>query len=441
MSQLSYDITSPQAILEFAKGLSGKTLAEASDLANYVENLSNKGDLGSMVEKYYFHHTPPNNHDPDFAEAGVELKTTGVTKSKVGDYRAKERLVLTLINYVALVDEDWNNSTFLHKCRLMLILFYLYEKEKAVYDRRFVYEPVLWEFPDADLAIIKNDWETIKAKVKDGKAHELSEGDTFYLKAARKGSGGTKEPLQSQPFSNVKAKSRAFSLKRSYLDVILHSKGNPAVLNDSDVMKVGLEDATISKFRPYIGMSVEELSGIFRVFKQGKNDKSFYRKLTMKILGTTRQTLPEFEKADIELKTIRLKKNGTPEQDMSFPNFNYMDMVDEQWENSTFYKKLTKKFFFVVFMNDNEGILRLHKVMYWNMPYADRNEAKKVWATTKERILNHHAEDLPKISDSRVAHVRPHGADGRDTLPTPQGDMLVKKCFWLNKLYLKNIVS
>ena len=37
------------------------------------------------------------------------------------------------------------------------------------------------EFSDTDLEIIKKDWELIKQKIANGKAHELSEGDTFYL--------------------------------------------------------------------------------------------------------------------------------------------------------------------------------------------------------------------------------------------------------------------
>ena len=40
--------------------------------------------------------------------------------------------------------------------------------------------------PEADIKIIKNDFEIIVEKIKAGKAHELSEGDTMYLGAAPK---------------------------------------------------------------------------------------------------------------------------------------------------------------------------------------------------------------------------------------------------------------
>ena len=103
MALASYYIKSPESLLEFARGLSGKTLSEVIDISQIAENISNKGDLGNMVEKYYYQYQPDNtSHMPDFPEAGVELKTTGVLKRPDGSFKAKERLVLTMINYMNL---------------------------------------------------------------------------------------------------------------------------------------------------------------------------------------------------------------------------------------------------------------------------------------------------------------------------------------------------
>jgi len=437
MAQLQYDPTSADSILEYAKKLSGKSLSQAVDLTGVAENLKHKGDLGTMVERYFFEHTPPNNHDPDFAEAGVELKTTGVKKNSDGEYKAKERLVLTLINYMTLVDEDWAGNSLMNKCRLMLLLFYYYEQALPVYDRKFVFDPLLWSFPEADLKIIEQDWKTIQNKVNDGLAHELSEGDTFYLGACRKGSGGPKEPLKQQPRSPIGAKARAFSLKPSYINTILSAHATEALLLDNEQkVEAGLDVATFEKFKPYIGLTVDEISDMLDFHKQGKNDKGFYRSLTMRMLGTKKKVIPEFEKAGVELKTIRLTTKGMPKEDMSFPIFRYTDIVDEEWEDSTFFNKIEQKFFFVIFKYDDNGELRLHKVMYWNMPYEDREEAHRVWEKTKSQVIADKAEFLPKSSESPVAHVRPKGKNKEDKIPTPSGKMLTKKCFWLNKKYL-----
>ena len=66
------------------------------------------------------------------------------------------------------------------------MIFYLHQAGYDILDYliKLVDE---WNFPNTDLEIIKKDWKLIKQKVADGKAHELSEGDTFYLGACTKG--------------------------------------------------------------------------------------------------------------------------------------------------------------------------------------------------------------------------------------------------------------
>jgi DNA mismatch repair protein MutH len=146
------------------------------------------------------------------------------------------------------------------------------------------------------------------------------------------------------------------------------------------------------------------------------------------------------EKAGIEIKTIRLKANGQPREAMSFPGFRTSEIVNQDWDHSVFAEKLERKFLLVVFrMDENENEF-LYKVSYWNMPYADRMEAKRVWEETK-RLAAIDAKKLPKSTDSHVAHVRPKARDGDDKELTPQGDLVVKKCFWLNKSYIAHVVE
>ena len=78
-------------------------MAQVVQLPNDVVNQKNRGDLGRLVEIHFFQHNPPNDHNPDFAEAGLELKTTGTLDykriPKSGEIiRAKERMTLTNIN-------------------------------------------------------------------------------------------------------------------------------------------------------------------------------------------------------------------------------------------------------------------------------------------------------------------------------------------------------
>lgn len=429
-----YDKTSVESIFKYAELLTGKTLNEAVTLPNEVANSKNRGDLGGLVEAHFFE-LPPTTSNLDFPKAGLELKTTGLKKRSDGTLQAKERLVLTMINYLDIVDETWSTSVFFRKCQLMLILFYLYEKDIPSIHQRFILNPFLYKIEKHDLATIKRDWEFIKNKVLEGKAHELSEGDTFYLGACRKGSGGPGEKLRQQPFSEMGAKARAFSFKPTYVNSLIDFHLNtPAVL---DISKQTFEEATAERFAPFMGKTVDEMAQRFSYFKTSPNQKGYLRNLSVRILADGGQSVPELEKAGIEMKTVRLTKTGRPRESMSFPGFSFMGILEEVWEESSFFEKLESKFLFIVFKEDEYGEERLEKVSYWNMPYKDRLEAKRVWEDTKKRVAKD-AFDLPKISESPIAHVRPKARDGRDTLPTPQGLNRVKQCFWLNASYIKH---
>ena len=435
MAQEKYDKTSIDSIVGFSRLLTGKTLNEAVTLPHSVANSKNKGDLGAMVEAHFFE-LPPTNKGIDFPEAGLELKTTGLTRRTDGSLRAKERLVLTMINYTSIADEEWEFSVFLKKCQLILILFYLYDKKVASYDQRFILDPILFNLSEHDVATIKRDWEFIRNRVRAGKAHELSEGDTYYLGACRKGSGKVDEKLLDQPFSDEKAKSRAFSFKPSYINLLIKGRQESNVLGLDE--NITFEDATAERFRAFVGMSLVEIANHFDYEK--KSPKSFTRQLAMRIISNGGESVPELEKAGIEMKTVRLTVKGRPREAMSFPGFKPLQIIEEDWENSSFYQRIENRFLFIVFREGEDGIERLDRAVYWNMPYQDRQEAKRVWEETKKRI-HENVPNLPKSSESRVAHVRPKAKNALDTWPTPQGGTRVKQCFWLNKDYISDVLS
>jgi DNA mismatch repair protein MutH len=463
MNKPEYDKSSVKSIYEFASKLIDKNLSQAVSLPPNIVNARNRGDLGRLVEKYYFEHNPPPNHEPDFEDAGLELKTTGVKDykkpTKKGEVvAAKERLTLTTINYQTIHSEQWESSTLLHKCNLMLILLYHYNQDVSVIEQYFFLKPILLSILDEqlkqseeelrfikenafkissdDLQIIKSDWEFIRQKIVNNRAHELSEGDTFYLGAATKGSGGENEPLKKQNDGETVAKGRAFSLKQKFLTKLVqgHSKNQISLGVGKNLT---FEEATSLKFEPFFGLSEDEISKELNFFTKSKSRKWH---LAKRILAKSGQKIEEFEKAGILLKTVSLSKTNKGREDMSFPAFVCDEVVNQDWEDSDFANQIENKFLFVVFKKDEKGIDRLIKVMYWNMPYEDRLEAERVWKDAKTRLLKN-GLDLPKSSESNIAHVRPHAKNKKDMDITPQGELVVKRCFWLNKAYIASVVS
>lgn len=433
----NYDASSVDSIFEYACQLTGKTLSEIFPNHDEIADVRNRGDLGLMVEKLFFGLTADSKNEPDFEEAGLELKTTGVTRHSRNEWKAKERLVLAMIDFDSIVHESWETSKLLRKCRLILLLLYLYEAEKSVFDRKFVLDPLLIDLASAHFEGVRADWEAIRDKVSQGKAHELSEGDTFILGACRKGSGGPNEKLRTQPNSEIPAKARAFSIKQSFLTRTIQSSQRKS---DAEPLSSALSDLPRQAFNLYLGKTVQEISTEFNFQKAGKNHKGFHRQLAEKMLvagGFSKEALTSL---GIELKTIRLDQNGAPPEHMSFPRFSFKEIVEEDWEDSAFFEKLESKFLFVVYQKDADGTERLWKVGFWNMPFKDRLEARKVWEETKRRLLA--GEDtFPAAVDNPVAHVRPKARNAMDRERTPHGSELVKRCFWLNRSYIQSVIN
>ena len=125
-----YDKSDPKSIEKYAQLLIGKTFQDVldDDDSGDKKNQNNRGDLGQLIERHHFHYECNSDSNPDFPEAGVELKVTPYKENKNGSISAKERLVLTKINYLTIVKEDFETSHFWNKSRLILLIYYLYQK-------------------------------------------------------------------------------------------------------------------------------------------------------------------------------------------------------------------------------------------------------------------------------------------------------------------------
>lgn len=439
MKSLLYDKNDPQSIEAYAKRLLNMSLKQVlGDDIN--QKYSGKGKLGQAIEDLYFSYKPNSNAEPDFKEAGVELKTSPL-KNGTNGYTSKERLVFNIINYEEVHKETFLTSNFWRKNKLLLLMFYLHEHEKFELD--FIFKIIqLFEFPATDIKIIEDDWLTIITKIKQGKAHEISEGDTLYLGACTK--GANKTSLRTQPFSEVMAMQRAFSLKSKYLNFIISKALNieaESVIKSVDEYSKGetFEEFIEKKFKPFKGLSDDEIS--LRLKIKVPSAKSKFYVIAKEILGVVKNKIQEFEKADVQMKTIRLQSNGNIKESMSFAQIQYKTIINEEWEESYWYGMLTKRFFFVTFQQDDNGVYRLNGVKFWTMPADDLKIAKFFWIDTKHKIVNNDFKNFMKISDDKICHVRPKGANSTDLMETNHGTWEKKMSYWLNSSYIKEVIK
>ena len=411
-----------------------------------------KGAIGTVIEESWFGYTPNSESEPDFPEAGVELKATPYLRTRNG-IRAKERLVCNIINYMTEYEKTFKTCDFWHKCKTLLIMSYEHKMNEPKGDFT-IDKAVLFSYPTEDLIIIEQDWQKIMEKIRAGQAHLITEGDTLYLAACTK--GATSATVRQQPFSIVPAKQRAYSLKSSYMTRILNSyifgtEEDEHIIKDWRVLaSSSFEEIIIERLKPNYGKTVEWLCKYYNLSTGAKNVNELLLSKMLGIEGRASQT-NEFQNANIVPKTIRVQKNGTIKESMSFPTFKFTEIIKEDWETSELREMLEPaKFMFVIFKENYSGEYVFERVMFWNMPAQDLEEVEKVWERTVDVIkagveLTYDGKvtrnNLPKQSENRVAHVRPHGRDSNDTYPLPDGRRMTKQCFWLNRTYIESVVG
>lgn len=482
MNNVLYDKRDPISIEAYAKKLIGHTFIDV--LENRVDsseavakraaaygNAKRKGGLGNLLEEVYFGYKANNASEADFKEAGVELKATPYEKTKTGELRAGERLVLSMINYAGPIEPTLQESHVWKKCKLMLLIYYWRNrelKENLYYQITFA---SLFTPPPVDLAIIEDDYKTIAGKVMAGKAEELSESDTFYLGACTKGATAEKSLVSQWYPPHTLAKTRAFCYKTTYMTFVLNEylvKGVETyeqLIKDPEVLQnQSFSEYIVSTINRYAGKSDRELCKMFN--REYNNNKAQWVDLAYRMLGIRSNRAEEFQKANIVVKAVRLEQNGKMVESMSFPVFRYKEIIEEEWEDSTLHNYFDEtRFLFVVFRRGEDGYI-LKGAQLWNMPHEDLNqEVRRGWQRVVDTIKDgvkfnvktlrsgevKVENNFPKKADNRIVHIRPHAnkryfefpdgtriGDGKryDANPLPDGTWMPNYCFWLNNDYI-----
>lgn len=318
-----------EELLEKTKGLIGKTFGEI-DKQGLLRTMKNdKGLLGKVVETGFYGYPLNNSAQADFANLGVELKVSGFRTLQKGDWSAKERISLSQIHYEKIVNEEFDFSSVITKSRKLLFVWYEYIK--GVDKKDFV----IRDFQLYDLTkvepIIRNDYKMIQDKVKAGLAHKLSEGDSVILGAATKGAAGQ---TQDQPCSPIKAPTRAFSLKNSFIRGVLleHRQGQTAQLTTL----LAPEAWVWNKVKPYKGVKqLDILKMIDPAYVINKTPKNLNDMLTRLIIGSKEELAKHeiFSKSTYQIKNIPIEHDYTPIEKGTFHTLN-INHFEDMWEES-----------------------------------------------------------------------------------------------------------
>jgi DNA mismatch repair protein MutH len=429
-------------------------------------NINDKGDIGNLIQEYCYGIKRNSVSEPDFIKEGIELKMVPVEKykilSKKSHYRIKQRTKITSINYKTIVNEKWITSSVKNKINKILFVFMIDDKNDN--DDSMIVDFILFQFDKIsilDKSVIEDDWERLRNFVLESKVDLISERNFNILSPSTSGNSKV-VPL---PFSSLQIKERSFSFKPSYTRILFNEHRGTKYTSIESLKKLNsiqdLEKYVIKKLSSLNGVTLKEIKNRYKI----KNRKSLnnYSLMIKDVLGLDlNKGVKEFEKFNIKIRVIRVNPNtNLPHQSVSFSHQTLKSILDEvSFEESELYDNISTIMFVVLESvypkADKPELLTFKKVCFWSPSDIEYSEIKKEYDNYKKIIKNgvvvtkqkcnnkkgfRYINNLPGTRDTKYIHMRPHGSDNSDLDSSIDSLKIPKQCFWLNKGFVKDIIS
>lgn len=490
----SYELENQMRIMAHAENAKGKSFNELIiEEDEIVEAMlerarTNKGFNGNLLQYAYFGIKQNSDKEPDFKAAEIELKATGYRRKKDLSLVADQRLVLSSLNFEDYIDEKcFEESSLMQKCAKILMMFYLVEDgvSKLDYTVNYVRLYEILKIYVKDLEVIKHDYYNITKKISQGKACEISEGDTAYLCACRRDGKEVDYYIDGKKY---KALPRRFALKTTYITYLLNQYIDSNIDFSKSIQGKEKSDIKIPRGRTfeeyvekmvskYIGRKAQDIAkqkNINYVDFLNSNDKAKYARLSFRMFGIRSNEVSYLQKSGISIKSIRIDRNNYIKQNVSFPTFQFKEIVQENnWVESGTYQYLSeRRFLFIIYKENVKGeyVLKGYQFLSMSADVLD-DYFKPVWEKVKKVIADGfeiqellrgkkviYTNSLPGIGEKDekgnpyICHIRPHSGqiayklkDGRVigdiekyANELPDGQWMTTQSFWLNNTYLMN---
>jgi DNA mismatch repair protein MutH len=439
-----YRTATESEILARAQPLEDRLLGEIPG-ATFSAKTGGTGrhEVGRAIETY-FGMPASSASAPDFPGAGIELKVVPLAMAG-REFRTKERTVVSLIDYTSLAEQTWSSAKIRGKLRILFVFFrHVPDVDKQQFP---VDKVVLWE-PTGEVAdFIHADWLEVRRQVRAGQAHLLSEAVGRLMGPCTKGADSSVRV--KQPFSNERAKPRAFALKPALTKAIYQEAVGSRGAVESLIKNLGIdkvdtfESRVLSNFERYVGRTVRDVASELGIPRS--TGKSFAAGVVRRALGakTTAAKVAEFALMGLTPRVVRVMADRMPYESTSFPYFRYKELVQEEWEDSTLLSQLEYMLFVPIFGSAKatpQVDCTLGVPVFWQPSLAELQVIRAEWERFQREIREGKADHLTGASETTAIHVRPHGRDSQDTDEAPVVGPVVKKSFWLNRPFVQQIL-
>ena len=402
--------------------MEGLTLRELQEVASDYA-IGNKGEVGDRIERAFG--LARGGHGADFPVAGIELKSTELTKRAAG-WSVRWRTSVGMINIKNLPKETWDAATIRKK--LSKILFIFYKRGKGqVPDQYLIDLKHLWEPSTADWVLIKADWEQIRQRVINGERQ--SEGFSRVLGAATK---GTRDSA-----------TRAFSLKRPFVDSIYQEARGTLSLSVPVPAGVLPEDAVVEFLRRFVGWTIGDLARHIQM-----KDTSAKHLSALAVWGSLgarsrNERIKQLDDAGITRRIVPIRPNGSVLDPTSMKGFLIDELSEERWDDSMLRESIERILFVPLHGAVRNGDQR-HRVVgrafLWSPTAAERAGIEREWQIFHDHAASGRILAAPAASQTRYIHVRTKGRDSSDIDPGSRS-AVPRRGFYLNGQFVTRIVA
>lgn len=450
-----------EQIFKTAKKLEGLSLGQI-DKSGWLNTKKNKGNIGNMIQSDFFGIPANSIKGPDFNFHHIELKVTPIIPLKNdGVYSSKERLVLGMINYMNDYKIPFEESIVYKKANAMLLIFYLHEQNKDLRDFKII-KTVRFNLPNNDFSQVEQDYNSITTRIQEGTAEYITEKEQKILGACTKGAGKGKDFVK-QPFSNVLAKSRAYSYKSGYMTNFFRKIYSPEKIEHISFSQIVKPDKNIfidnilKTLDNFVGKTDAEIRNILNIKKSGKSDLFNIISKIFNSNGNINQT-EEFLNEGLAIKTVQDRFTKGKNQDMSFPNLDFTELLQDEYDTSSWISLFEDtKYILCVWreLEDGNNIFLSYKL--WEPDNEFLQQLKDLYHYLHNLILNENAkisieynaggDEVWKdnISTSKKSYyplqIRTKGTKNSKFVTLPDGTKTTKKCLFVDKRYIRKIIG
>lgn len=131
-----------------------------------------------------------------------------------------------------------------------------------------------------------------------------------------------------------------------------------------------------------------------------------------------------------------------PREAVSFSPIDFMEVIETPWSESPLRERVARMLFIVLLAQKGAPVpdAYLHSAFAWEADHRTLATMEYEYERFRRAFAEDDPVSWPRPATTEVLHVRPHGRDGKDVRPLPDGRSHVRSSFWLNQPFVQLLI-